>query len=282
MTRVRDISAAVSPGGVRSRARWSSELDARALACVRLATIRGGMYQGGELALQVGCGGFDSHPLHHFRARSVFGGTPGFQPGGAGSTPGGPTEGRRSSKPKGGGSSPSRGAIVFTHVAQRKESPASNRWGGGSNPSVGANVLVAQWIERRRAKPGLPEVRLLPGTPFSRGGAGAQRGLISLCPSGSTPGPATVSPLTIGSTRLSYGRRRRFDSARRDQRDVAQLEARRSGGPEVAGSIPAIPTKLRGVRFLGERLPYKQDELGSIPRPRTKSPGDGTLADVQR
>jgi len=82
----------------------------------------------------------------------------------------GPTEGRRSSKPKGGGSSPSRGAIVFTHVAQRKESPASNRWGGGSNPSVGANVLVAQWIERRRAKPGLPEVRLLPGTPFSRGG----------------------------------------------------------------------------------------------------------------
>ena len=30
------------------------------------ACFRGGMFQGGELVLHSGCGGFDSHPLHHF------------------------------------------------------------------------------------------------------------------------------------------------------------------------------------------------------------------------
>lgn len=47
------------------------------------------------------------------------------------------------------------------------------------------------------------------------GRAGALRGLISLCVQVRLLAPQPI-PLTIGSTRLSYGRRRRFDSARRD------------------------------------------------------------------
>ena len=47
------------------------------------------------------------------------------------------------------------------------------------------------------------------------------------------------------------------------------LEARRSGGPEVASSNLAIPTNLCGARFLGKHLSYKEDKQSSILWPRT-------------
>lgn len=58
------------------------------------------------------------------RVRSVCGGTPGFQPGRAGSTPAGRT--------------------IPTRVAQPEECLATNQEVGGSSPPVGAEVLVAQ------------------------------------------------------------------------------------------------------------------------------------------
>ena len=171
--------------------RGSTPLDSTAANRHLLSPPRGGMFQGGELALQVGCDGFDFHPLHHSASevfscwhpwlptrRSGFDSRralrvecgpflvnscdrrcvarvrpPVAVPNGTGvglqnrhtrvrfppapPYPRGPTEGRRSSKPNGGGSNPSGGAN-YTRVAQTEERPTTNRKAGGSTPPAGA------------------------------------------------------------------------------------------------------------------------------------------------
>lgn len=142
------------------------------------------------------------------RVRGVCGCIPGFQPGGAGSTPAGrfgrtrrrvvnscdrrradrvrplrggsewppatpcprgPTEGRRSSKPRGGGSNPSGGAIHRCPRSSTGRAPGYEPGGWRFDSFRGCQCPRSSTEEYWSPKPAM-KVRLLPGTLSTRGG----------------------------------------------------------------------------------------------------------------
>jgi hypothetical protein len=178
----------------------------------------GGMYQGGELHLQCGCGRFDSGPLHHLTAASVakWQGTR-LQSANRGfdSRPMlaarwlGRWIGLGSSKPDGGVRFPGELHLEIASISPPyvDVTRASEARCAGSNPAGGTRARVVQWSRTARfqcASAGsIPAASTGPGRRGLRGADTGPENRVARKRPGSTPAPSAISDRLEDRNRLT-------------------------------------------------------------------------------